>query len=216
MVKEVHLPHLPSPMRIVSILAAFAGLLAPARATTLQQLGLDEIIQKSTAIVRAKVLGSAGRLRGQDIYTFYQLQVLEDFSAQGAAAPSHESLAPPQRSVVRGSVERSAGVRQMEVAVPGGSAGGLRQIVSGAPVLNAGDEYVFFLWTSPSGLTQVIGLSQGLFSVKETGQGDPVLARRPTSELMLDKYGRAVDDQSVSMRLSELRGRVQRVLRADK
>jgi hypothetical protein len=189
-------------MRIVSILAAFAGLLAPARATTLQQLGLDEIIRKSTAIVRAKVLGSAGRLRSQDIYTFYQLQVLEDFSAQDAAAPSH--------------VEKSAGVRQMEVAVPGGSAGGLRQIVSGAPVLNAGDEYVFFLWTSPSGLTQVIGLSQGLFNVKQGEQGDPVVARRPTSELMLDKYGRAVDDQSVSMRLSELRGQVQRVLRAGK
>jgi hypothetical protein len=190
MVKEMLPGTYQSHMRILSILAAFIGLLAPARATTLQQLGLDEIIRKSTAIVRAKVLGSAGRLLGQDIYTYYQLQVLEDF--------------------------RSANARQMEVAVPGGSAGGLRQIVSGAPVLNAGDEYVFFLWTSRSGLTQVIGLSQGLFSVKQGTQGDPVVARRPTSELMLDKYGHAVDDQSVSMRLSELRGQVQRVLQAGK
>ena len=188
MVKEMLPRHIPSPMRIVSILAAFIGLLAPTQATTLRQLGLDEIIRKSTAIVRAKVLSSSGRFLGQDIYTCYQLQVLEDF--------------------------RSAGVRQMEVAVPGGSAGGLRQIVSGAPVLNAGDEYVFFLWTSRSGLTQVIGLSQGLFSVRQNAQSDPVVARRPTSELMLDKYGHAVDDQSVSMRLSELRGQVQRVLQA--
>src|SRR5207245_2731445 len=51
-----------SPMRILSSLLAFTGILAPAGATTLQRLELDEIIQKSTAIVRAKVLGSAGAL----------------------------------------------------------------------------------------------------------------------------------------------------------
>jgi hypothetical protein len=175
---------------VLSVALVVAGVVGPARATSLQKLRLDEIIQKSIAIAPAKVSSSAGALCGQDIYTYYKLQILEDL--------------------------RSAGIRQIEVSVPGGSAGGLRQIFSGAPVLNAGDEYVFFLWTSPSGLTQVIGLSQGLFSVKESEQGDLVVARRPTSELMLDSYGHAVDDQSVSMRLSELRGRVQSVLRAGK
>jgi hypothetical protein len=173
-------------MRILSIALALAGTLTPARATTLQKLGLDEIILKSTAIVRAKVLGSAGTMRGQDIYTCYQLQILEEF--------------------------KSAGVRQMEVAVPGGSARGLRQIVAGAPVLNAGDEYVFFLWTSPSGLTQVIGLSQGLFNVERNAAGDSVVARRAATDLMLDKSGHVVSDQAVSMPLSELRARVQKTL----
>ena len=173
-------------MRIGSIALALMSLLNSAGATTLQKLGLDEIIQKSTAIVRVKALGSAGALRGQDIYTFYQLQVVEDF--------------------------RGTGLRQIEVAVPGGTAGGLRQIVSGAPQLNPGQEYVLFLWTSPSGLTQVIGLSQGLFAVQRDAAGNPAVARPPTSELMLDKAGHPVSDQAVWMQLSELRARIQNTL----
>jgi len=177
-------------MRILSIALVLTGMLPPASATTLQRLGLDEIIKKSTSIVRAKVLGSAGALVGQDIYTYYQLQVLEDL--------------------------KSAGVQRTEVAVPGGSARGLRQIVAGAPVLKTGDEYIFFLWTSPSGLTQVIGLSQGLFSVVQNAAGDVVVVRRAASELMLDKSGRVVSDQDVLMRLSDLRAEVQKTRSAGK
>lgn len=175
-------------MRILSIALLITVLVAPVHATTLQRLELDEIIQKSTAIVRAKVLGSAGTLRGQDIYTNYQLQVLENFKA--------------------------ASLQPMEVAIPGGEARGLRQIVSGAPVLNAGQEYVLFLWTSRSGLTQVIGLSQGMFEVTPGAAGDPVVGRRATSELMLDKSGHAVTDQALVMRLSDLRTRIRKTLAA--
>jgi hypothetical protein len=177
-------------MRILSIVLALLSLLGSARATTLQKMGLDEIARKSTVIVRARVLGSAGAVRGQDIYTFYQLQVVEDL--------------------------RATGRRQVEVAVPGGAARGLRQIVSGAPRLNPGEEYVFFLWTSPSGLTQVIGLSQGLLSVQKDVAGNPVVARPPTSELMLDKNGRPVSDQAVWMQLTELRARIQSALSTGK
>ena len=45
-------------------------------------------------------------------------------------------------------------------------------MVAGAPTLRAGREYVLFLWTSRSGLTQLMGMSQGLFSVERTTAGD--------------------------------------------
>jgi len=85
-------------------------------------------------------------------------------------------------------------------------------VVAGAPSLNVGQEYVIFLWTSRSGLTQVIGLSQGLLSVKQTESGDAVLIRPAASDLMLDKNGHVVSDNTLMMQLSELRARIQRVL----
>src|SRR5690242_6003115 len=59
------------------------GLVSPIRATTLAQLTLDDMIQKSPAIVRARVTGSHSAYRGADIYTFYLLQVLESWKASG-------------------------------------------------------------------------------------------------------------------------------------
>src|SRR5580700_11752395 len=120
-------------MRIRPIIAAIATLLmAPVWATTLQKLSLDQMITQSTAIVRAKVTGSSTGVIGRDIYTYYQFQVVETLKA----GPAPLSAA----------------------AVPGGVAGRFRQTVAGAPTLNTGQEYVLFLWTSRSGLTQVIGL----------------------------------------------------------
>src|ERR1700676_3528002 len=109
-------------MRIVSIAMALAGVLPSLNATTLQKLSVHEMIQKSTIIVRAKVLSSYGALRGQEIYTHYQLQVLESWKSTGSQ-------------------------QQLEVAIPGGVAKGLRQSVAGAPSLNVGAEYLIFLWT---------------------------------------------------------------------
>ena len=176
-------------MRIVFntlALVALVGVTSSARATTLQRLSTGEMIQESTAIVHVKVLGSRSALRNQDIYTYYQLQVIEEW--------------------------KSTGAQQFEVAVPGGAADGIRQTVAGAPSLSPGGEYVMFLWTSRSGLTQVIGLSQGLFSVVEDAAGNTVLIRPAVSGLMLDKSGRVVSGQVVSMTLSSLRSQIQQVL----
>ena len=49
--------------------------------------------------------------------------------------------------------------------------------MAGAPTLAAGQDYVLFLWTSKSGLTQVIGLSQGLFNVITNSQGQSIVSR---------------------------------------
>ncbi len=177
-------------MRILSMMLALSGMLSALRATTLQKLSMDDMILKSTAIVRAKVVGSRGAFRGQDIYTYYQLQVLESWKADG----------PQQR----------------EVAVPGGAARGLRQTVAGAPSLNTGGEYLFFLWTSRSGLTQVIGLSQGLFSVIQNTAGSAVLIRAATTDLMLDQSGHVVNGSAITMSLSDMRSQIPQVLKAGK
>jgi hypothetical protein len=155
-----------------------------AQATTLQQLTLDSMIAQSTAVVHAKVTGSYTALRGQDIWTFYTLQVLDTLKA----GPS------------------SSGT--VDVAVPGGAVQGVRQMVAGAPALTTGTEYVLFLWTGKSGLTQVIGLSQGLFTVSTDASGNKTLSRPAASATMLDQNGSPVVDQAVSLSLSGLRVRM--------
>jgi hypothetical protein len=165
-----------------------------ASATTLQQLSTGDMIQKSTAIVRGKVTGSNTAFVGKDIYTYYQLQVTQTLKS-----------APAQQMT-----------QQIQVAVPGGAARGLRQMVAGAPALANGQDYVIFLWTSRSGLTQIIGLSQGLFTVIEDSNGNPVLVRPAAAAMMLSQSGQPVASQPVSMSLSALQGEIQTVLGASK
>jgi len=173
---------------LAPLVGIILGLAGPALATTLEQLSLDEMARQSTAIVRARVTGSHAATRTGDIYNYFQLQVLENWKGQGST----------------------------EVAVPGGVVGGIRQSVTGAPELKTGQEYVLFLWTSRSGVTQLTGLSQGLFGLSEEGSvggGGVAFARRPAaSELMLDHSGRPVEDRPLSIQLSDLRARVREAL----
>jgi hypothetical protein len=181
------LPQLVVALSVVLLLVVAMG------ATTLEQLPFPEMVQKSTAIVRARVVGSTGVLRGSDVYTVYKLDPIEVWKAPAAGVPK-------------------------EVAVPGGVAGGLRQPVDGAPSLAQGREYVLFLWTSRAGLTQLIGLSQGLFDVREDVRedarvgGDRMVWRAPASERMLDSAGRPVRDVPVSMKLADLKAQVARAV----
>ena len=99
-------------MRILYTTLAALAVLAPLPATTLQKLEMDDLIAKSTAVVRAKVIGSHTALRGADIYTFYQLAISENLKPGGS--------------------------QPAEVAVQGGSYRGTRQLVAGAPVLTNG------------------------------------------------------------------------------
>jgi hypothetical protein len=174
------------PKLAAKLLLLLATLVACGEATTLQKLGLDEMIRQSTGIVRAKVVGSHAAPVGRDIYTYYRLEVLESFK----------------------------GTAQNEIAIPGGASGASRQVVPGAPELASGQEYVIFYWTSKSGLTQVLGLSQGLFSERNDVKGNPMLLRPASSETILDKDGKAIQDQAESLRLNDLRARVRLTLSA--
>lgn len=160
-----------------------ASALLPA---TLERLSLDDMILKSTAIVRASVQSSYSIPRGALIYTQYRLQITERWKG-------------PATSL-------------MDIVVPGGSTGGFRQTFSGAPELQAGREYILFLWTGKSGLTHVIGLSQGAFNLDINSKGEPVARRAATSETMLDSRGQPVKDHPIEITLTELAAKVSELL----
>jgi hypothetical protein len=155
----------------------------PLQGATLERLSLEDMIAKSTAVVRGRVVASFSQFHGPIIYTHYKIQVAESYKGKTGAAA--------------------------EVIVPGGASGSVRQDVAGAPELKTDSEYVLFLWTGPSGLTQIMGLTQGIFAVPADGGVDPVLVRKATTELMLDpRTAQAVKDQRLSMPLSDLKSRI--------
>ena len=151
-----------------------------AAAATLQQLSLDQMTQSATAIVRARVTGSSASFTGSTIYTHYKLQVSETWKGFPAA----------------------------EVMLPGGVAGGYRQTFPGIPTLQPGTDYVLFLWTSSTGITHLVGLTQGIFNVSALKDGTAEVSRPKIGENMLDALGHAVKDQAVQMRLAEMKTRV--------
>jgi len=173
-------------MRISLHLLAGVALACVLNATTLLKMSMNDLIVKSTAIVRAKITGTRSAAIGQDIYTFYELRVSETLK-QGAILPA-------------------------EVAVPGGAVGSIRQIGIGSPVLAEGQEYVLFLWTGRTGMTQLIGLSQGLFKLSEDSSGATVLNRPAIADQMLDKSGKPVTDAGMTMKWSDFRALITRTL----
>ena len=84
----------------------------------------------------------------------------------------------------------------------------LVKLMPGAPSMADGQEFVFYLWTSKSGLRQLIGLSQGLFNVSQSTNGPVVVSRSPSSAQMVDASGQPVVDSSFSMPLTDMRVRV--------
>jgi hypothetical protein len=173
--------------RLALLAGVLAALLTPCRATTLEQLSLDDMIAKSTAIVRGRVVSSQTSLHNSLIYTHFSIQVLERWKGPEGAS--------------------------VDVAVPGGVYRGLRQSFPGTPALSAGSEYVLFLWTGKSGVTQVIGLSQGALNLGKDDKGNVVVSRAALGEPLLDpKSGQKVDDAGLLMRFSDLSGHISAAL----
>ena len=170
-------------LRVCSLLLGLAGLVYP---TTLEKLSIDEMSLKATAIVRGRVGACIGVTRGPVIYTRCAVAVSERWKGQTPAT--------------------------VDVLIPGGSSRGLSQSFSGTPKLAAGEEHVLFLWTGKSGLTQLIGLSQGLFDVKVDGKGRVSVSREGASAQMVDGRGQPVADEPVEMSLEALRQQVIRCL----
>jgi hypothetical protein len=164
------------------LVAALLGV-ARLQSATLEQLSMNDMVARSTAIVHGTVQGSYTAFSGPLIFTHYRVQVSERWKGAGGAT--------------------------VDVAVPGGVASGVRQTYSGAPQFQAGDECVMFLWTGKSGMTQIMGFSQGVFAVAQDGTADPNATRNASHELMLDaSTHRQVTDQALTMRLSALRALV--------
>lgn len=171
---------------VIRLVAQLALLAASLSGATLEKLSFDDMVNRSTAIVRATVGPGAGRQHGALVYTHYRLTVLESW--KGNAATS------------------------LEVVVPGGQVGRLQHSVAGAPVLSPGAELVLFLWTSRSGLTHVIGLSQGVFQLERSADGTQILNRAPVTATLVSPNGRPVHDDGMTMPMNEFRTRVSSTL----
>jgi hypothetical protein len=168
---------------IICVLLAFAT----THATTLQQLSLDDMSLKSTAIVRGKVQQTDSILRGSIVYTCYRVQVSEQWKGSQSA--------------------------QIDFAVLGGTAKGITQAYSGAPALTSGQEYILFLWTSRNGFTQIIGFSQGAFNLTPTSSGDAMVTRLASTEHVVDAAGNDAATTNFQMRLGDMRSQVAHTLR---
>ena len=156
-----------------------------ASGATLEKLSLDDMIQKSTGIVRGKVQSCTGEARGPVIYTRCRIAISEKWKGSDGAS--------------------------VDVRIPGGSVNGQTQTFSGSPALNANDEYVLFLWTGKSGITQLIGLSQGVLTVRFDSKGDPQAQRDQINEKMVDVSGNPVQDRGLQMSVKDLKDRITRV-----
>ncbi len=162
-----------------------AAVAAPA--ATLQQMSLEDLAQQSTAIVWGRA-GSQRVVRdGPLIYTLTRLEILEQWKGEPAS--------------------------EFEIALPGGRLGDLSQRFGGVPQLESGSEFLVFLWTGPSGRTQITGLSQGLFELLRQ-EGTPLrVVRKPSAELMLAPGSATpVENPAIDMPLADFIARIQSAL----
>jgi hypothetical protein len=157
-----------------------------ATGATLEQLSVEQMSQQATVIVRGRVSGCAGEMRGSVIYTRCTVAVTERWKGQTPA--------------------------ETAFIIPGGSARGLVQTFTGTPKFTSGDEYVLFLWAGRSGIYQIIGLSQGKFDLRVSKNGQAEVHRAAAGERMIDKSGNEILDRPVDMTASELKRRVDRAL----
>ncbi len=158
-------------------------------ATTLERLTVDQMVEKSTSIVRGKILSAAPVQRGSLIYTVYRVQVAEWIKGVSTGTTT-------------------------EVYVPGGVINGRRQSIAGAPALEVGGEYVVFVWVSPSGTPHIIGLSQGVLSVRMSANtAEAVLSRAPIEDAqVVDAKGQPSTDSGLKLSLSNLRLRARQAV----
>jgi hypothetical protein len=173
--------------RIALFLLCLAAWLAPLPAAILERLSLDELTRQSTAIVRAKAVGSYAEFHGSMIYTQWKLEVADRWKG-------------PDRST-------------LEVLIPGGRTRVLHQDVAGAPKLLTGNEYLLFLWTSKSGATYITGLSQGLFELEKSANNEWIVSRPANGEPMLEhSTWTLVKDESIQMRYSDITSHISAIL----
>jgi hypothetical protein len=115
--------------------------LAPLDAVTLSPMTFEQLVDEATAVVYARVADVRGRWtadrRGiESVVTLDALRYL------------------------KGNLGDDVALR-----VPGGEAGGMVQVMPGAPVLREGDLVVAFLGSRGPSLPTLVGFTQGLFRV---------------------------------------------------
>ncbi|MBI2685496.1 MAG: hypothetical protein HYX27_04205 [Acidobacteria bacterium] len=167
---------------LTTILAALAATLT---GTTLEKLTFDDMVAKSTQIVRGRISLTNVQQHGPIYYSHYKVQVSEQYKGTPA--------------------------KTIDVVVPGGTIGRNQQTFSGVPSFPADTDLVLFLWTSKSGLAHVIGLSQGVFEVTKNTAGETIFSRGAIQEGLVDaRTGRPANDTGMRFTAGEFAARVGR------
>jgi hypothetical protein len=146
-----------------TILTTIVLAAAVAPAATLERMSLEELARESTAVVQGRVAGERTVEAGPLLYTVKTLAVTRRWKGEAG--------------------------KTVEVALPGGRLGNRQQRFGGAPLLQPGTDYILFLWTGPSGRTQITGFSQGVCEVRVGADGAQRVVRRPSSDVVLTPDG---------------------------
>ena len=164
----------------LTILMALATTLT---GTTLEKLTFDEMVGKSTQIVRGRIALSNVRQHGAIYYSHYTVHVSEQYKGPSA--------------------------KMIDVVLPGGTIGRSQQTFSGVPVFPAKTDLVLFLWTSKAGLTHIIGLTQGVFQVSIDALGQTIFSRESIRDGLIDgRTGRPAADGGMRFTATEFTTRV--------
>ena len=171
-------------MRVIASILLLSAL-AALNGATLERLTIDEMAQRATAVVRGRVVGTRTSRFGALVYTLHRFKLEEQWKGDPIA--------------------------EIEVAVPGGTHEGVTYSFGGTPELKTGEEHVLFLWTGPSGRTQIVGLSQGVFRVVRLSDGLSVM-RKEAEDSVFAGEDASESSQALQITLDQLRARVRAAL----
>lgn len=160
---------------------------AAARASTVMALDVPALTRGSEQVIHGRVLQATSHPLPGTGRIVTRVEVSVDEALVGAvASPS------------------------VQVTLPGGTVGDLRQHVSGAPELAPGEEVVLFLARGTEGL-RVVGLAQGAFRIQRSEEGRTVSATAvlPEELRLVDPLSlQPVTGTSRTMDLEDLRAQV--------
>lgn len=158
-------------------------LLAPARATTLARLTLDELAGHADAVARVRCTSANAQWIGGAIWTVTRAEVVETLKGS-----------PPA---------------QIEIRLPGGRVGGLATAVDGAPRFRPGEEVFVFLERSPAGGYTVAGWVEGTFRIsRDARTGAETVTQDSSAFAVFDPATRAFRPEGIRrMPLAAFRAR---------
>ena len=183
---------MPSPRRLLSVVALAAILAVPVRATQVVRLDTAELARTSHAIVVGRVEDTQSHWNAARTKIVTDVRVTVDESLKGDGAPT------------------------LVLTQLGGEVDGARYNVPGCPVFRKGEEALLFVWRDAQGRSQVNGMAQGKFDIttdaatseKMVQRSLPGLAVRDARTLSAVPTGR----RAASLRLSDFRTVIRQAL----
>lgn len=142
------------------VLMLAAGAADLARAGSVNPMSNDQILATADSIIQGTVLGATCRgtgRRGELIVTDYVVRLDRVLSDSGLVAAQQRA----DNTIV--------------LTFAGGQIGDLAFDVSGVPRMEVGDRAFFFLSSSNQSFTPLVGLSHGLFRIRDLAQGERVV-----------------------------------------